>query len=134
MTVERPELLPIDWYEMNQFRTCLYCENAGLFLNTLDNLEAVVCLHYDNRKLFKKDCPSNREYRTFLKVMESMETCDHWLPTGEGSERARMLAWLGIYPATSGGKFPTSEGPWDVYQQDRRESDGTAGGTGGGES
>lgn len=86
----------INWFEESQLRICLWCKYAGLFFNTEDKLESVVCLKYDNMIKKKKDRPPNNEYRYYLKVMESFESCDEFAPTNEKDERLIMLEWLGI--------------------------------------
>ena len=91
-----PELQKIDWFEVNQPHICVWCNSAGLFFNTLDDLESVVCLHHSTRKTQKKDRPSNREFRTYLKVMDSMETCDNWKPVPNHSERLEILRKMGL--------------------------------------
>lgn len=86
----------IDLFQLSLPSICMYCSKAGLFLNTDDRLESVVCLDYDNRKFVKKERPSNREARTYLKVMDSMETCDKWKPVNREDERCRILEKLGL--------------------------------------
>ena len=96
-----PEIKRIDWFEESQLRMCMYCRYAGVFFNTDDNLESVVCLHSSTRKLQKKGRASNREFRTYLKVMDSMESCDNWKPTEWGSDRVKVLEWLGLLGSLS---------------------------------
>lgn len=86
----------INLFEMSELKTCLWCNYAGLFFNTDDKYESVVCLHGDTRKLQKKDRPTNREFRTYLKVMCSDELCEHWTPTKVGSDRMEMLRLMGF--------------------------------------
>ena len=90
----------INWFEESEPRTCLWCARSGIILNAADNIDAVVCMDMNTRKTTKKDAPSNREYRTYLKVMDSMEQCDRWTPTKIGSNRMKLMDALGLIGGT----------------------------------
>ena len=97
-----PEIKRLDPFEMSLWPACIFCQYAGIFFNTDDNIESVVCLHHSTRKTQKKGRPSNREFRTYLKVMDSLEHCENWKPVERKSDRFKVLKWLGLFPEEKG--------------------------------
>lgn len=88
----------LDTFEMSIPKTCLWCSRCSVLPDTEDSLDAVVCLDWEKTKTFKKGRPSDREVRTYLKVMESDETCDRWRPTRPGTRHFESLRDLGVVP------------------------------------
>ena len=89
--IERMNML-----EMSIPHDCLWCAYSGIIMNAEDRIEAVACMHYSTRKTQKKDAPSNREYRTYLKIMGSMETCEHCTPIKLNSDKMKLMKQLGL--------------------------------------
>lgn len=88
----------INMLDMSIPHDCLWCKFSGIVMNAEDNIESVVCMHISTRKMQKKDRPLDREYRTYLKVMESNETCEHCIPIKTTDEKFGIMRQLGLAP------------------------------------
>lgn len=93
---------PTDWiksFESSEPRQCFWCNFGGVVFG-IDPFELLVCEHKASAlvKKEKRDTlPPNFSGRTYLKLVDPNECCEHWEPTPVGGYRMKVMEACGMF-------------------------------------